>query len=69
MGKKWGYLAPDGSYLIPPRFSFAGPFGNGFAKVFIARDQEIHAGRAAWVNRQGEIIWTDGAANRYRLVF
>jgi hypothetical protein len=64
MGKKWGFLGTDGQYLIPPRFSFAGPFRDGFARVFIGRNEEIHPGRAAWVNRQGEIIWTDGTANR-----
>jgi hypothetical protein len=64
MGKKWGYLKPNGSYFISPRFSFVSPFNDGFARVFIARDQEIHGGRPAWVNRDGEIIWTDGTANR-----
>lgn len=64
IGKRWGYMNPQGQYLFKPQFSFAGPFVGGFARVRIARNHEVHPQRAAWINRAGDIIWTDGTPNR-----
>lgn len=45
----YGYLAMDGTYTIPPRFSYAGPFSEGRAAV-------AEADTFGYIDREGEWV-------------
>lgn len=46
---RWGFIDPEGNWLIPPRFSSAGSFSEGLAVVALE-------GKRGYVNLAGELV-------------
>ncbi len=66
-GKKWGYIDLLGQLVIEPQWSYAGPFGDGMARVFNSDDSRLEAiifpadiyptpGKCGYIDKHGTYI-------------
>ena len=51
-GATWGFIKPDGTYVLKPAFDAAKPFRDGLAQVEIEK-------RMAYIDHTGKIVWRE----------
>ena len=59
--ERFGYVKPNGEWLVPPRFIFAGPFNGRLAEVILSVDGSGARGGIAatigCVDQSGTVVW------------
>ena len=60
-GGKWGYMKPDGTWLVEPKFAWAGNFFDGLAEVNVGaklnEEGYLTGGKRGYIDKNGDYIW------------